>query len=719
MVFKCKMCGGDIIPIEGTNTGKCEYCKSVMTLPNSDDEKIVNLYNRANFLRISNDFDKAKDVYESILTIDNKQIEAHWGILLCKYGVEYVDDPKTKAKVPTCHRTMDTSILNDSDFKLIKKESYGDALDLYIKEAEAIDKIQKDILSISLKEKPYDVFICYKETDDKNERTHDSVIAQDIYDKLVEQGFKVFFARITLEDKLGQEYEPYIYSALKSAKVMLVVGTKEEYFNAVWVKNEWSRYLEMIKQDKGKTLIPVFSKIDPYKLPEEFSMLQAQSMDKVGAMQDLVRGVKKLVNEYSQDGVSDYDKETIAKVASALDDARSIGNGKYEVTIVKENLPLWYYLLMIGFGGLSFMLYVAFLSDNIFRFLKSDNYRSMYDVSKTSAIFITLSILIFFAALAASIFKRKFVKFRKVLIISSLAFFVSSILLCAMNYYIPARRIGIYLLLIMVGYTVVFFINPSWKLNMSTKTIMDKDDKDKQIEKNKQIKEKFTTKEKSPIKLLYILIISILPIIICCLAFYKLSPKFTSSNKLDESKDQIEILTTKYIYNKPETYSSYKGYVIEGDYYDILEFKSVDSTEFVKIKTNKNITGWIRCNRDNKMIDFSNNIYNIDKKTKDTQVIIHCRKENGTCEERYLTSNKRDPSKLQVQVATEYINVRRDHNVYSDIKTKVYMGNIYTVLDTYEEYNQVWYKIKSGESINGWIAGKYNDDINVIVLEKE
>ena len=56
---------------------------------------------------------------------------------------------------------------------------------------------------------------------------------------------------------------------------------------------------------------------------------------------------------------------------------------------------------------------------------------------------------------------------------------------------------------------------------------------------------------------------------------------------------------------------------------------------------------------------------------------------------------------------------------HSDIKTKVYMGNIYTVLDTYEEYNQVWYKIKSGESINGWIAGKYNDDINVIVLEKE
>ena len=31
MTFKCKMCGGDIEPIKGTNTGKCLYCKSTMT----------------------------------------------------------------------------------------------------------------------------------------------------------------------------------------------------------------------------------------------------------------------------------------------------------------------------------------------------------------------------------------------------------------------------------------------------------------------------------------------------------------------------------------------------------------------------------------------------------------------------------------------------------------------------------------------------------------
>lgn len=67
-------------------------------------------------------------------------------------------------------------------------------------------------------------------------RTPDSVLANDLYHQLTQENLRVFFARITLEDKIGQEYEPYIYSALMSAKVMVVLGTKPEYFKAVWVK---------------------------------------------------------------------------------------------------------------------------------------------------------------------------------------------------------------------------------------------------------------------------------------------------------------------------------------------------------------------------------------------------------------------------------------------------------------------------------------------------
>ena len=139
------------------------------------------------------------------------------------------------------------------------------------------------------------MFICYKETDDGGRRTPDSVLAQDLYYQLTQEGFKVFFSRITLEDKLGSAYEPYIFAALNSAKVMVVLGTKPEYFEAVWVKNEWSRYLGLIKNGANKMLVPAYRDMDPYNLPEEFSHLQAQDMGKLGFMQDLTRGIRKIV----------------------------------------------------------------------------------------------------------------------------------------------------------------------------------------------------------------------------------------------------------------------------------------------------------------------------------------------------------------------------------------------------------------------------------------
>ena len=116
-----------------------------------------------------------------------------------------------------------------------------------------------------------------------------------MYDALTEKGYRVFFSRITLEDKLGKEYEPYIFAALNSAKIMLVVGTEFDHFDAVWVKNEWSRFLKMIASGQKKTLIPCYKNMDAYDMPKEFAKLTAQDMGKIGAMQDLLRGVGKLL----------------------------------------------------------------------------------------------------------------------------------------------------------------------------------------------------------------------------------------------------------------------------------------------------------------------------------------------------------------------------------------------------------------------------------------
>ena len=168
---------------------------------------------------------------------------------------------------------------------------------VYEDQAKEIDRIQKEILALAQKEESYDVFICYKETDASGSRTQDSVIANDIYHQLTQEGFKVFYAAITLEGKLGSAYEPIIFAALNSAKVMLAIGTKPEYFNAVWVKNEWSRFLKIIAKDRSKLLIPCYRDMDAYELPEEFAHLQAQDMGKIGFINDVVRGIQKVIKK--------------------------------------------------------------------------------------------------------------------------------------------------------------------------------------------------------------------------------------------------------------------------------------------------------------------------------------------------------------------------------------------------------------------------------------
>jgi len=300
VVFKCKMCGGNLEVKEGMTVCECEYCGSIQTVPQLDDEKKINLFSRANRLRSACEFDKASGVYESIVTEFPEEAEAYWGLILCKYGIEYVDDPKTGRKIPTCHRSSFDSVMDDPNFDMVMECSDPTSRAVYREEAKAIEELRVNIIEVSSKEEPYDIFICYKETDAMGERTIDSVIAQDVYDALTEKGYKVFFSRITLEDKLGQEYEPYIFAALNSAKVMLAFGTDYEYYNAVWVKNEWSRFLSLIEKGAKKTLIPCFKGIDAYDMPKEFARLQAQDMGKVGAIQDLLRGISKILGTKPQ-----------------------------------------------------------------------------------------------------------------------------------------------------------------------------------------------------------------------------------------------------------------------------------------------------------------------------------------------------------------------------------------------------------------------------------
>lgn len=295
-IIKCKMCGGDIDMTADKTFGTCEFCGSTMTLPKVDDDQRAAAFNRGNHFRRIGEFDKALAVYERIVREDDTDAEAHWCCALCRFGIEYVEDPSTYEYLPTCHRASFDSFLEDVDYLAAVEHSEGITKRQYQKDGAKIADVQRGILVTSQNAEPYDIFICYKESDANGDRTRDSLLAQDIYYQLTEQGRKVFFARITLEDVAGTQYEPYIFAALNSAKVMIVVGTKPEYLNAVWVKNEWSRFLAMMKKDRHKLLLPCYRDMDPYDMPEALSVLQSYDMAKIGFIQDLTRGIAKVLD---------------------------------------------------------------------------------------------------------------------------------------------------------------------------------------------------------------------------------------------------------------------------------------------------------------------------------------------------------------------------------------------------------------------------------------
>lgn len=300
IVFQCKQCGGNLSVKEGDTLATCESCGATQTLPSTQDEHIRGFFFRANGFRLKNAFDKAAGLYETILQEDPTQAEAYWGALLCEYGIEYVLDPESERRVPTCHRLSYTPIQESENYAGVLKYADGRSQVVYQQDAEVLEKLRKSVAVKAKQAQPVDIFICYKESEEgdaSRRRTLDSELAGSLYDDLTEAGFKVFFARESLKEYSGEEYEPYIFAALHSAKVMLVVATSRKHIDATWVKNEWSRYLALMDDDPKtkRRFVPCIKNMEPEDLPDRFARYECADLGEPGAQDDLVRALKKVL----------------------------------------------------------------------------------------------------------------------------------------------------------------------------------------------------------------------------------------------------------------------------------------------------------------------------------------------------------------------------------------------------------------------------------------
>jgi len=211
-------------------------------------DKLNMLYKEANDHMFDRNFDKAEKSFRKILVEGGEDAEVYWRLLLCHYCVEYQKDEENQYIPIILNPDLsDPDIMSDRK-NLFSNAKTKDKQKEYKRKVDEIDSILNKYREVRhLVE--YDVFISVKQNYNGH-YTEDSDKASDLYDELCKMGLKVFNSRRT-HIPPGEEYEPYIISALMSSKVMIVVGSCVEFLKAQWVQNEWSRFQWIQRYEKA------------------------------------------------------------------------------------------------------------------------------------------------------------------------------------------------------------------------------------------------------------------------------------------------------------------------------------------------------------------------------------------------------------------------------------------------------------------------------------
>ena len=292
----CNHCGGEYEYRSGRWV--CPFCGSYKQEQISGEE-VTLLYTAFQKLRLA-EFDEAEKEFDDIIRKYPKNPNGYWGLLMARYGIKYEEDFDGR-RIPTCYATSIESVISDPNYAKACRYADAENAAFYKQQAEYIERVRREWVEKARKEKPYDIFICYKESDlaDGIERTEDSVAVQDLYIHLTNKGYRVFYSHESLRDKVGEKYEPYIFSALSTAKIMLVYGSKPEYITSTWLKNEWTRYEKRIQagEKDPRSLLVACDGFSPNLLPRALSSMQCFNAKERSFYSDLDDAIERILHK--------------------------------------------------------------------------------------------------------------------------------------------------------------------------------------------------------------------------------------------------------------------------------------------------------------------------------------------------------------------------------------------------------------------------------------
>lgn len=295
----CSICGYNYEYQAGR--WKCPACGAFKPDELSPEEQT--LLDIANQKLRMQDFSEAEKHFNDIVEKYPQSPFGYWGRLLAKHHIKHERD-YDGSMIPTCYAPTMESLYHDKDAWKAIELAEGKIKKEFTEQIQYIEDSRKEWIEKASKEEPYDIFICYKDSDRANgiSRTQDSIDAMEIYTHLKDQGYRVFYSRESLRGKSGEKYEPYINHAIATAKVMIVYSLSSEYVMSTWLKNEWTRYQKMIKEGskRKESLLVVYKGYSPTELPTSLSALQCMDAAKMTFFGDLDKVISGILGSGSR-----------------------------------------------------------------------------------------------------------------------------------------------------------------------------------------------------------------------------------------------------------------------------------------------------------------------------------------------------------------------------------------------------------------------------------
>ena len=283
----CEKCGTPMMPVYSRRKGwgeVCIKCGKVMkteAVSNLEQTAAEHAYRGWNYFAVQN-FDAAAEGFREAAELSGGWPEYLWAELLAEYGIKYCETEHRKDggqyTVNFWKKELSEKLLaENAEFKAVcNAAASGDLEDLryYQNAAEDIDRGLEQIRQVRSEGIEYDIFISFKDLDSRGEHTLERKLCDKLYQELKEFNYRVFYSPRTMYGKVVTDYEGYIYTALRTSKLMVLAASCPENVRSPWVKSEWQRFLRWNAGENYRLITCTVGDMQPGEYPEGLNRFQ-------------------------------------------------------------------------------------------------------------------------------------------------------------------------------------------------------------------------------------------------------------------------------------------------------------------------------------------------------------------------------------------------------------------------------------------------------------